>query len=215
MGGLIAGAQGLQATGLHGPIYAPDGTVLFDPRTDGALHNASKLTSYPLTIGTDVPHDTAAGVGALAANGTAANSTQWAGAANDIAQQALAAATNASTAGYVSTGNGLKATPSGTRVLVRANGQASNQTGGDGCGIAIFRNGTGIPAAGTSVGTDTEIVATAGYTATANRPFPWSLEWLDTGLLAGGPYYYYVAIIALAGGTGLILSAGAILAESR
>ena len=67
MGGMFAPPQGLQATGLHGPIYAPSGAVLYDPAADGALVNASKLSAYPLVLGTDVPHDTAAGVGAVAA----------------------------------------------------------------------------------------------------------------------------------------------------
>ena len=49
----MAPPQGFEATGLIGPIYAPDGSVLYDPQTDGGLINASKITQYPLVIGTD------------------------------------------------------------------------------------------------------------------------------------------------------------------
>lgn len=49
----MAPPQGVEATSLVGPIYAPDGSVLYDPQTDGGLVNASKITQYPLVIGTD------------------------------------------------------------------------------------------------------------------------------------------------------------------
>lgn len=35
--------QGLVATGLYGPIYAPDGTVLYDPSTAGAIVTESQV----------------------------------------------------------------------------------------------------------------------------------------------------------------------------
>jgi len=57
------------ASSLIGPIYAPDGSVLFDPDQGKPLVNASNISAYPLVLGIDVPHDTPAGVGAAPENG--------------------------------------------------------------------------------------------------------------------------------------------------
>ena len=207
------GLTSTTATRLIGPIYAPNGTVLYDPTTDGALANASKLTTYPLTIGVDVPHDTAAGVGALASNGTAVNSTQWGGAKNDITEAEITNYSTTSTSA-VSTGIGLSITPSTTRVLVSVTGEAANNTSGDGSLIAVYSNTTGVPTSGTSVGTDALWTFTQ-VNGNASAYMGFAIAKLATGLTASQTYYFYVALQALGGGTAILGGVGGIRAESR
>ncbi len=215
MGGLIAGAQGLQAVGLSGKIYSPSGAVLYDPATNGALVNASKLTTYPLTIGTDVPHDTATGAGALAAGGTAVNSTEWGGAANDIASSSKGQY-DTTTVGTpaLSIGVGVAIAPSTTRVLVAASGIGYNATIDNSVSIYVYRNTTGVPAAGTSVGSDTLVEESEVFSPVANGIMPWNILYLVTGLTAGTTYYFYIALTNNASG-GNAQVQGKVIVQSR
>lgn len=81
-----------------------------------------------------------------------------------------------------------------------------NDTLNDGVVIAIYRNTTGVPVAGTSVGTDTQVWSSnSSYIqqGTANKPNKKEYARIfDTGLTNGGSgYYYYIAVKALTGGT--------------
>lgn len=125
----------------------------------------------------------------------------FAASANRAKGQIFASSTTSVTA--VSSGSGLNITNKLTgRFLVLLIANLKNNTAGDGGAAQIFRNTTGIPTAGTAVGSDTG-VGSAGLmiSPVAGNTYAVNTFGIDTGLTAGTKYYYYCAINATNGGT--------------
>ena len=176
------GVTSTTATRLIGPIYAPDGSVLFDP--------SSQSTSQ-------------------------LNAKTWAGAPNNIAEATGSYFTTSST--IVSSGIGLNL---GAQVsannLIRATGYGYSNTSGNSYQCQVYRNTTGVPGAGGSVGTDTLITSVSGTPAGVDYYVPFAMSKLDTGLTAATTYYYYVALLSFGGGTDSVtIYDVTLIAESR
>ncbi len=136
------------------------------------------------------------------------NAERWGGAKNDVVLVKFAGASYSTTGtGMVSTGEGGSFAPTSTKVQVLSSVDCYNQTAGDGVMVAIYRNTSGVPAAGTAVGTDTPVAVATMTSATASADATVALVGLDSGLTAGTTYYYYWAVAAYIAGTGAIANA--------
>lgn len=104
---------------------------------------------------------------------------------------------------------GSLTTLASTSVLLICNGvQLSNNTASDGAALQFVRNTTGVPAGGTSIGTDTVISASLGSmlnnASTAGLALPLGVVALDTTAVVGTAYFYYIGIKANTGGTATV-----------
>lgn len=181
--------QGYIANQLIGPIYAPDGTILYDPRSDGALTYASQLTAYPAILGTDVSSNVQTATGISGSNSTVATTA--------------------------SLGGGVSLAAKSAQMLVLGWGLATNNTTGDGLLIYLFRSTTGIPTSGSAPATGDVQLASyiQQYPASASTYQSATMVALDTGLTVGTTYYYYLALTPLLGGEALV-DTGSVVAFS-
>jgi len=122
--------------------------------------------------------------------------------------------TTASTT-FVSTGLGVGDaagfTPKKTgTVLMTLTSSMSNNTANDGFQDAIFYNTTGLPLAGTAVGTDTLVAkAQIPSASVANERRIMAIVALVKGLTPGVTIYPYIAHSAITGGTASTSGVGA------
>ncbi len=104
--------------------------------------------------------------------------------------------TSTTSLGNISTGYGVTITPrvSG-KLMIFATFLGQNNTVGIENNWNIFRNTTGIPAGGSSVGTDFQATALTNLTSsTANAKVTVSFVLRDTGLTINTAYTYYIAV---------------------
>lgn len=102
----------------------------------------------------------------------------------------------------VSTGLGVTLTPAATAVLLDGRATVANTTAGDGVTVAVYQSTVGVPAAGSAPATgDTALlqVSVASAAAGQNQVVPLALP--VTGLTAGTPYHFYLAVAVVTGGT--------------
>lgn len=102
----------------------------------------------------------------------------------------------------VSSGYGGPVTPTTTGSLfIYVTATMRNDTAGDGFGIGVFYNLTGVPVNGTLVGTDTSALCNQNITeGTANQLNNITSGNILTGLTVGTTYYFYIGFNAITGG---------------
>ena len=80
----------------------------------------------------------------------------------------------------------------------------TSTVGGDAVLAGLFQNTTGVPAAGTAVGTDISLIANDNWTVrTANDTYQTTAAIVSTGLTAGTAYSLYWAF-RRSSGTGTV-----------
>jgi len=117
---------------------------------------------------------------------------------------ALAADYTNTSATYVATGHAATITPTDTAVELLGSITVQNSTVNDGVGVAIYRTtaGEAAPAAGSAFGvSDTKVWENSTLHPIAGCNQSVGFDFVDTGLVAGSVYTYYVCIKAITAGT--------------
>lgn len=113
----------------------------------------------------------------------------------NISQAASGTGKTVSATSFVSIGFGISFTPQvSTRAFVGAQVPQQSNTASTNVETRVYRNTTGVPANGVSVGTDTYTgVGNAFFDLTVNAIYTVSLVGIDTGLTLSTAYSYYLA----------------------
>lgn len=114
----------------------------------------------------------------------------------NVNQGGLPSATTTTSTNPVSTGMGVSITPQvDTQVLVWAGITGGSNTAAVPVTFFLYRNTTGIPAAGTSVGADPVVNGTGAViqAAAAGQEVGIAMSQLNASLTVGTQYFYYVA----------------------
>lgn len=127
------------------------------------------------------------------------------------------AAISSTSTSFVSTGVGTPAI--GPNFLdefeIALSAEVLNNTAGDGARVAIYRNTTGVPVSGTAVGTDTQVWASGVLlSSAASQIVPTSAIIIDAGVANGSNYYYYIAMLAVTGGTASVQNVSFVVREA-
>jgi hypothetical protein len=197
-----------ESGGYAGVTYSVDTT------TAGGTGGQSWRIYHPVMVGT------------YAAQHLGTTDTWWGDETNPTTLGTLSALANAVTIGgssagststsFVSSGLGAAFTPNYlTTSVITCSVQANNNTINDGLRVALYRNTTGIPANGTSVGTDTQLYLWGANTSlgAGGVNFMYSVTYRDSGLVPGTTYYYYLANEAITGGTAALGPVACLISE--
>lgn len=169
-------------------VIANGGTVQMGVNSSGQVYSNIATGTAPLSVASTTQ----------VAN---LNAQLWGGAKNDIAEIAATGGYTTTSSTHVSTGQGGSFTPSSTKVEIVSSADIYNETAGEIAQVGIYRNTSGVPSSGTSVGSDTLVASASMVSGTASADATVALVALDTGLTAGTEYYYYWAVWVESSGT--------------
>lgn len=127
-----------------------------------------------------------------------------ANAGDQVPVSAIALATSYTTPSttLVATGHSTSLVSTSGRIEVLGSLTLQNSTANDGCGVAIYRTMGSAPAAGAAYGSsDTKVWQNATTHIASGQNQNVGFDFVDTGLVVGTTYTYYVVLEAITAGT--------------